>query len=114
MLIRRALILATMVVLLTAGPATAQAVNPCNPATTDYNGVCPSTTLTPSTTEAEETKGEVRVASAGEAAEAGGNFARTGTNNVVPLVQAAIVLLGGGTLLVLVARRRRSVRRAAA
>lgn len=42
------------------------------------------------------------------------NLARTGSNNVTPLIQAAAVLMGGGTLLVLVARRRHVARRAVA
>jgi len=36
----------------------------------------------------------------------GRGLARTGSNEIVPMAQAAIVLLGGGSLLLLVARRR--------
>ncbi len=39
-----------------------------------------------------------------------GDLARTGSNEIVPMVEAAIVLLGGGSLL-LVARRRAAERR---
>ncbi len=39
---------------------------------------------------------------------AGSNLARTGSNLVVPVGQAAAVLIGAGTLLVLGTRRRRS------
>ena len=44
----------------------------------------------------------------------GDNLARTGSNNVTPLLQAAVVLIGGGTMLVFVARRRQVARRATA
>jgi len=40
-----------------------------------------------------------------------GILARTGSGNLVPLVQGGIVLIGGGSLLALVARRRRAQRR---
>ena len=39
-----------------------------------------------------------------------GLLARTGSDDVVPMVQAGMVLIGGGALLALVARRRRSER----
>lgn len=114
---RRALLLAPMLVLLWVGAASAQTA-PCPTAPDDYNGaVCPSTTaVSPTTTlppeVEEEEEGEEVEAQGGEAREAG--LARTGANNIWPLIQAAIVLLGGGTLLVLVARRRRTERRSAA
>lgn len=44
----------------------------------------------------------------------GDNLARTGSNNVTPLIQGGVVLIGGGTMLVLVARRRQVARRATA
>lgn len=111
---RRALLLAPMLVLLWVGAASAQTA-PCPPVD-EYNGaVCPSTTaVAPTTTlpgEIEEREEEVE-AQGGQAREAG--LARTGADNIWPLIQAAIVLVGGGTLLVLVARRRRIERRAAA
>lgn len=39
------------------------------------------------------------------------DLARTGSNEIVPMAEAAIVLLGGGSLLLLVARRRAAQRR---
>ena len=42
---------------------------------------------------------------------AGGNLARTGQDDIVPLVQGGLVLVGAGTLLVLAARRRQTPRR---
>ncbi len=40
-----------------------------------------------------------------------GDLARTGSDEIVPMVEAGIVLLGGGSLLLLVARRRGAQRR---
>jgi hypothetical protein len=45
------------------------------------------------------------------ATRATGDLARTGSDQIVPMVEAAIVLLGGGSLLLLVARRRAAQRR---
>lgn len=40
-----------------------------------------------------------------------GDLARTGSDNLIPLIQAGVVLVAGGSLLALVARRRRAERR---
>jgi len=52
----------------------------------------------------------VTVDTAGEAAPAFDELARTGSNQTVAMAEAAIVLLGGGAMLLLVARRRRAQR----
>ncbi len=109
---RRALLLAPMLVLLWIGGASAQVPPDDYPPTVPTSNVptsLVSTTVPPGTAPPEvpddEEGGEVREA---------GDLARTGADNIWPLIQAAIVLLGGGTLLVLVARRRRAERRATA
>ncbi len=100
-MIRRVVLVASMVTLLWAAPASAQtyaAVESVN-------------------------QGQVVISSNGPAVQSGsgnqvssagagnGDFARTGSSNVTPLVQVGFVLLGGGALLVSVARRRRTARR---
>lgn len=42
------------------------------------------------------------------ASKSGQSLARTGSDSIVPLAEAATVLIGGGALLVVAARRRRS------
>jgi len=58
--------------------------------------------------------GTVVVGEAGPAfADTGSTFdelARTGSDQTLPMAQAAIVLMGGGAMLLLVARRRRAQR----
>lgn len=98
----RTLFAACAVLLLSAAPAAAQVDYP--PTSVSPTSLVRSTTVPPFVTPGQE------VTTAG----AGGPLARTGSNNIVPLVQAALVLLGGGMLLVLVARRRHVVRRSAA
>ena len=102
---RRALLLAPMLVLLWVGAASAQVGDDYPPTVVPTSLVTvPPGTVPP----------EVEVEIQGGVAREAGPLARTGADNIWPLIQAAIVLLGGGTLLVLVARRRRIERRAAA
>ena len=93
-MVRRVLLLVTMMVLLLAAPAAAQS---------SYGD----------TLDEGQQRTEVVVTSAGQA-QGAGSLARTGQDDIVPLVQGAIVLIGGGMLLILVARRRHAVRRATA
>jgi len=81
-----------MVVLLWAAPASAQTYGSVlnNKKTTTTTVVSPTTTPPQGS--------------------GGTNLARTGSNNVVPLGQAAAVMVGAGTLLVLGTRRRRHPR----
>ena len=105
MKLRRALLVAPMLLLLWVGVASAQVVGP-----DDYGGNLPTSlvSLPPGVT----LPPGPEVESQGEGVQgAGGPLARTGSDNIVPLIQAAIVLLGAGTLLVLVARRRSAERR---
>ncbi|MEO5679849.1 MAG: hypothetical protein ABIS47_09275 [Acidimicrobiales bacterium] len=102
-MIRRVLLAVGALVLLSAEPAAAQVDYP--PTSVISTSIVKSTTIPPETVPP-ETGGRVSAA-----AENGPNgLARTGTNNIVPLVQAAVVLIGGGALLALVARRRRAAR----
>jgi len=101
---RRALLVALMVVLVWAGPASAQTIgDPIG----DYPPTISPTTLATippvSVTTLPPEVDEEEVEAAGVS---GGDLAKTGANNILPLIQAAIVLMGAGTLLVLVARRR--------
>lgn len=107
MLCRRALLVATTLVLLWAGPVAAQV--PGDPVGDYPPTVQPTvvTTLPPGPTVPTTAAPDV------EAASVEGGLARTGAGNVGPLIQAAIVLVGAGCLLVLVARRRRAQRRSA-
>lgn len=110
---RRALLVATMTVLLWAAPASAQVVgDPVG----DYPPTVVPTSLVASTTVPPVTRPPAVTTPPGpevEATSVEGGLARTGAGNIGPLIQAAIVLLGAGALLVLVARRRRAERRAA-
>ena len=93
-MVRRALLVAAMLVLFWAGPASAQS----------YGDVLGTG----------QGSGQRVVAGGGQsgtASQAGGNLARTGQDNVEPLLQGAAVLIGTGMLLVLLARRRHTVRR---
>ena len=97
-MIRRILLVASMLVVLWGRPAWAQS----------YGDVLDT---------AGSSGGSGQVVAAGGAV-AGyegddGSLAATGSN-ITPLIQAAIVLIGGGTMLVFVARRRHLARRAAA
>lgn len=108
MSIRRILFVAALLVLAWVGPASADhAYDHILPTTLVRPTVPPG--VTPTTLVRVDTPPDVAATSAGP-----GNLARTGGNNFVPLIQAAIVLIGGGTLLVLVARRRHNARRATA
>lgn len=109
-MIRRTLFLASLMVLLLAGPASAQT----------YGEILGSGGT-------RQTSGNVASASRGGATSAGsglgaggssssqgsGNLPNTGSNDIVPMVQASIALIGAGALLVLVARRRSAGRRRA-
>ena len=98
-MLRRIVGLTFMMVLLWAGPAHAE----------------PSYGRILDTDQSKQTP--VKAASGGKAASsnrARGNLARTGQDDIVPLVQGGIVLVGAGTLLVVASRRRQNVRRAAA
>ena len=101
-MIRRTLLLASMVVLFWAGPAHAQ-----------YGGILGEgggrgTGVTVPGGQGAGGQGS------GAGNRRGADFAKTGPSNAVPLIQAAVVLLGGGLLLVLVGRRRHAARRHAA
>ncbi len=101
-MVRRALFVASMVLLLWAAPASAQSYG-------DILGQAPGGTQVVISS----TGGTQVFTATAETQEVGG-LARTGQDNVVPMVQAAIVLIGGGMLLLLVARRRHAVRRVTA
>lgn len=105
---RRALVVVVLMVTFWAAPAAAQTIG--DPVGDYPPTVVPTSLVLPTTLppvpEVEEDD-DVETADTGA-------LARTGADNIGPLIQAGIVLLGAGTLLVLVARRRRAVRRAAA
>jgi len=90
-MVRRVLLLASMVTLLWAAPASAQSYG---------------NTLNQSQAQVVVSPSGPVVAQAG-----GGDLAHTGSSTAVPLVQTGIVLLGGGALLVRVGRRRRRTAR---
>ena len=107
---RRALVVVLMVVSLWGAPAAAQTVgDPVG----DYPPTVVPTSLVQTTTVPPTPEVDVDDEEEVEVAETGG-LARTGADNIGPLIQAGLVLLGAGAMLVLVARRRRAVRRAAA
>ncbi len=90
-MVRRTLLVAAMLALLWAGPASAQTYG-------DILGTDQGTGV---------------VAAGGQSGSAGapgGDLPRTGQDNVEPLLQVAVVLLGTGMLLVLMARRRHTTR----
>lgn len=110
MLFRRALLLAAIVVLVTAGPAYADHAYDHVLSTSPTTGVTPTTAVSPETTDvAPRVLGATFTNEGGTTGNSpSGGLARTGMSNIVPWIQAAIVLMGGGTLLVLAARRRRT------
>jgi LPXTG-motif cell wall-anchored protein len=108
-MIRRASLIALIVVSFWAGPAAAQTPDPI-----DYPPSVVPTSLVITTPPPTAPPGVADEDRGVEVAEVRGGLARTGADNIGPLIQAGIVLLGAGAMLVLVARRRRAVRRAAA
>lgn len=99
MIVRRVLLVASMVVLLSGAPAYAQSygdVPAGNRGQGGGGGAGPG----------DPPPFRLQAAQTGSATPAGGDLPRTGQSNVVPMIQVAIVLMGAGTLLVLVTRRR--------
>lgn len=92
-MVRRTLLVATMLVCFWTGPAAADS----------YGDVL----------DTGRNRGGAVTAGAPGVSSARGDLARTGQDNVVPLAQGAVALVGGGMLLVLVGRRRRTSRAAA-
>lgn len=100
MMVRRLLVLASMVLFLWAAPAHADS----------YGQILDTgKTQTPKALGAPAVRAQTQSAPS----RSGGRLAETG-QDVAPLIQGGIVLLGAGTLLVLVARRRRVGRHTAA
>jgi len=100
-MIRRTLIVVSMIFVLWAAPASAQSYGDVAGQDNGAGRIVRNASA--------PSGGAVNAGSAG-----GGGLARTGANNVTPLVQSAVVLIGGGALLILVARRRHMARRLAA
>lgn len=99
---RRILLIAGSLLMLSAAPAAAQS----------YGDILGKGQRTPNVVaNGPGAGGRVRAANGGEQANSSGGLARTGSNEAVPMAEAAIVLIGGGSLLLLVARRRRAQRR---
>ena len=107
-MVRRVLLVASMMVLLWAAPAHAQSYGDVLGNGEGQNG------------QGVNGQGQNGQGVSGNEQEQGANqggagrrTARTGQDNIVPLVQAGLLMVGGGTLLLFVARRRRIARRVA-